>query len=221
MNIMSSYTLIIGNKNYSSWSLRPWFWMKHAGIGFEEKRVPLSTEDTARHLAEYFSNYKVPVLQDDDFVIWDSLAILEYLADKHSDKHGWPDDRRARATARSVSAEMHSSFTALRSELPMNCIKRFKDFNISPAAQKDVDRIKALWKSCRDQYGQGGPWLFGDFCIADAMFAPVALRFIGYEVPLNDQEREYIQTIMQDPHIINWVKSGQQEKEVIDIDEAR
>ena len=217
---MSSYTLIIGNKNYSSWSLRPWFWMKHAGLEFKEKRISLSTEETAQHLASYFSNYKVPVLQDNDLIIWDSLAILEYLAEVHPEKHGWPDDKRARATARSISAEMHSSFTALRSELPMNCRKRFDNFNISPAVQKDIDRIKAIWESCRDRYGREGSWLFGDFCIADAMFAPVVLRFIGYGVPLDDRQWEYVQTVVQNPQIKDWIDSGKREKEIIAIDEV-
>lgn len=217
---MSSYTLIIGNKNYSSWSLRPWFWMKHAGIEFKEKRVSLFTHDITQHLAPYFSNFKVPILQEDDFIVWDSLAILEYLAEKLPYKHGWPADVRARAMARSVSAEMHSSFTALRSELPMNCRKSFENFQISPAVRKDIDRIKAIWKSCRDQYGRTGPWLFGNFCIADAMYAPVVLRFTGYGVPLNDREREYTRTVIQNPHVIDWVNAGKQEKEIIEIDEV-
>lgn len=218
---MSSYTLIIGNKNYSSWSLRPWFWMKQSGIEFKEKRIELYTEKTTQHLAAYFSNYKVPVLQDDDLIIWDSLAILEYLAEQHPDIHSWPVERRARAAARSVSAEMHSSFTALRSELPMNCRKRIENFNISPAVQKDVDRIKSIWRSCRDQYGHDGPWLFGDFSIADAMYAPVVLRFIGYNVPLNDLELEYVQTVAQNSHIIDWIDSGMREMEVIEAFEVK
>jgi glutathione S-transferase len=217
---MPSYTLIIGNKNYSSWSLRPWLWMKHVGIAFEERRVALFVEDTDERLAPYFSNLKVPVLLDDDLIVWDSLSILEYLADRHPEKNGWPGDRRARATARSMGAEMHSSFIALRSELPMNCRKRLDSFPISPEVGKDVERILALWGYCRDRFGHDGPWLFGEFRIADAMFAPVALRFYGYKVPLDDVGDAYVQAVCAHPFVADWIESGKAEQAVIEASEV-
>ena len=216
---MESYTLIIGNKNYSSWSLRPWIWMKQAGIDFKEKRVALFTEETDAQLAPYFSNFKVPVLLDNDLSIWDSLAILEYLADKHPELHGWPDDRRARAVARSISAEMHSSFPDLRNQLPMNCRKQFADFIISPEVENDIARITAVWEYCRGQYGQGGPWLFGDFSIADAMYAPVVLRFKGYAVSLESAAHDYVEMMYHNPFIEEWIAAGSTETEVIEADE--
>lgn len=216
---MGQYTLIIGNKNYSSWSLRPWIWMKQVGIEFDEKRVALFTEDMDEQLAPYFSNSKVPVLQNNDLTVWDSLAILEYLADKHPERHGWPDDRKARAVARSISAEMHSSFPDLRSQLPMNCRKHFDGFTISPEVENDIERIRGIWKYCRQEYGQSGPWLFGDFSIADAMFAPVVLRFKGYDVPLENTAHDYVETMYHNPFITEWITAGCAESEVIEMDE--
>lgn len=217
---MSLLTLVIGNKNYSSWSLRPWMYMKNAGIVFKEIRVALDTENTSRQLEPYFSGSKVPVLIDGELVIWDSLAIVEYLSDKYTDYNGWPDSSAARAIARSVSAEMHSSFFALRNELPMNCRKKFNDFHLSAEVLDDINRIKDIWRYCKNNYGQKGPWLFGDFCIADAMFAPVAIRFTGYGVPLEGVEKDYVQTMINNPFLMEWVESGKKEKEIIEADEV-
>jgi len=218
---MSNYTLVIGNKNYSSWSLRPWFWMKQNGIPFTEKRVSLFVESTRSELEPYFSNYKVPVLQDGELRVWDTIAIMEYLADKHPEASGWPKERAARAVARSVSAEMHSSFTALRSAMPMNCRKHFPGFRYSDSVQNDIDRIIALWAYCRNLYGQNGPWLFGDYSIADAMYAPVVLRFQGYDVKLNGAAADYVNTVLKNEHIQDWIEAGKQEKEVIQQDEVQ
>lgn len=212
--------LVIGNKNYSSWSLRPWIFMKQTGIDFSEKRVPLFTDTMISDLEPYFSNSKVPILVD-DIIVWDSLAIMEYLSEKYLAGRGWPVDEKARAIARSVSAEMHSSFAELRNALPMNCRKKFPNYKISPAVQLDIDRVKALWKKCRTDYGQNGEWLFGDFSIADAMFVPVALRFTGYDVALNDVEESYVQTVLANKYIHEWIESGRMETEVIEIDEAQ
>lgn len=216
---MSDLTLIIGNKNYSSWSLRPWVFMKHNGIEFKEKRIALFTENTDKELAQYNSDFKVPVLQDSDLVIWDSLSILEYLSAKYLDSNGWPNEERARAIARSVSAEMHSSFTGVRSELPMNCRKKFRNVKLSAAAEREIERIKSLWRRCRAEFGEQGEWLFGQYSIADAMFAPMVLRFDGYSIPLDGVERAYVQTVMQQPSIVEWVEAGKVEKEIIEEDE--
>jgi glutathione S-transferase len=209
----STYTLVIGNKNYSSWSLRPWIWMKQAGIEFTEKRVALFTDTYLEELEPYRSDHRVPVLVDDGFQVWDTAAILEYLAEKHPEARGWPEDAQARAVARSVSAEMHSSFSALRGALPMNCRKQFPDYPITPAVQRDVDRIVALWESCRSEYGQGGDYLFGDYTIADAMYAPVVLRFHGYDVSVPEVARDYMETVLADPHLRDWIEAARNEQE--------
>jgi len=212
---MSGYTLVIGNKNYSSWSLRPWLWMKQAGIPFTEKLVSLYTDTYEEELKQYFSNHKVPILQDGDLVVWDTAAIMEYLAEKHPEANGWPADPRARAVARSVSAEMHSSFVALRSAMPLNCRKHFPDFDYADDVQKDIDRITDIWAFCRSEFGEGGPWLFGNFSMADAMYAPVVLRFQTYDVALSSFAREYVNTTLENSFLNEWVEAGKTEIEVI------
>lgn len=216
---MSDLTLIFGNKNYSSWSLRPWVLMKHYNIPFTEKRIPLFTETTNNKLLEYNSDFKVPVLKDDDLIVWDTLSILEYVSEKYLQGRGWPTDIKARAIARSISAEMHSSFMNVRNELPMNCRKKFNDIKLSADAEREVERIKTLWRDCRNKFGSKGEWLFGEYSIADAMYAPIALRFDGYSVPLEGIEAEYVQSVLNQPCIIEWIEAGKQEKEVIDEDE--
>lgn len=212
---MSNLMLVIGNKNYSSWSLRPWLFLKHHNIDFKENRVPLFVESTASQLEEYGSDFKVPVLKDSDLIVWDSLSILEYVSEVYLGGGGWPDEPEVRSVARSVSSEMHSSYTNVRSEMPMNCRKKFEKINLSQGAEREIGRITSLWRTCRTGYGEGGEWLFGDFSIADAMFAPVALRFNGYSVPLSGIEAEYVQSVLNHPAIIEWVEAGKQEKEVI------
>ncbi len=212
---MSELTLIIGNKNYSSWSLRPWLFMKHAGIPFGEKHIALYTSTSRNELEPYHSNYKVPVLIDGDLVVWDSLAILEYIAERYPDSHGWPEDAKARAIARSISAEMHSSFVNLRSELPMNCRRQYSDIKVSDAAQRDIERIRELWCVCRGRYGGDDVWLFDKFCIADAMYAPVALRFASYGISLSGTEASYVQSILKHRYIIEWMEAGRREHEVL------
>ncbi len=216
---MSAPTLIIGNKNYSSWSLRPWIFLKHHHIDFTEKRVPLFEESTDAALAEYDSDYKVPVLKDGDLIVWDSLSILEYASETYLDHKGWPEDREARSVARSISAEMHSSFANVRNELPMNCRKQFENIALSANAKREVERISSLWRKCRTRFGAGGEWLFGDFSIADAMYAPVALRFSGYSIPLSGIEADYVSSILQHPAIVEWITAGKLETEVIKADE--
>lgn len=216
---MSRLTLVIGNKNYSSWSLRPWLFLRYHDIDFDERRVPLFVETTAADLAEYDSDLKVPVLKDSDLVVWDSLAILEYISEVYLDGKGWPNEPEVRAIARSVSAEMHSSYINVRSEMPMNCRKKFGPIRLSPSAEREVGRITSLWRKCRRDYGEGGDWLFGDFSIADAMFAPVAIRFSGYSIPMEGIEAEYVQSILTHPAIIEWVEAGRLEAEIIEENE--
>jgi len=216
---MSNLTLIIGNKNYSSWSLRPWILMKYYQLDFEENRVALFIESTAAELAEYNSDFKVPILKDNDLVVWDSLAILEYVSEQYLDNRGWPTEAKTRAFARSISAEMHSSFSNVRNELPMNCRKKFDNIELSKSAEREIERIKALWRKCRSEYGSSGEWLFGDYSIADAMFAPIALRFDGYSIPLSGIEADYVNSVLKHPSIVEWVEAGKLETEVIEADE--
>jgi len=216
---MSNLTLIIGNKNYSSWSLRPWVFLKQNQIEFSEKRVALFTETSDEELLQYNSDFKVPVLNDGDLSIWDSLAILEYLSETYLDSKGWPKESDARALARSISCEMHSSFMNVRNELPMNCRKKFKNISLSHDAEREIDRIKALWRQCRTDYGKEGDWLFGKYSIADAMFAPIALRFEGYSIPMSGVEKAYVKSVLSQPSIIDWIEAGKIELEVIEEDE--
>jgi len=216
---MAKLTLIIGNKNYSSWSLRPWVFMRYHKINFEEKRVALFTETTAEELSEYNSDYKVPILKDGDFVVWDSLSILEYISEKYLKSNGWPHEASSRAIARSVSCEMHTSFVNVRNELPMNCRKKFLNIKLSSKAEREIDRIKELWRKCRTQFGEEGEWLFGQYSIADAMFAPIVLRFDGYNISLTGVEEAYVQSVLKLPSIIEWVEAGKLEREIIEADE--
>jgi glutathione S-transferase len=193
--------------------------MKHFQLDFEEKRVPLFMETTDDELSEYNSDYKVPILIDGDLVVWDSLSILEYLSEQHLNNRGWPADAQARSVARSVSAEMHSSFSNLRNEFPMNCRKKITHVKPSAEAQHEIERIKWLWRRCRDNYGNGGEWLFGEFSIADAMFAPIALRFSGYNTPLTGIEEGYVNSVLNHPGIVEWVAAGKAETEIIEADE--
>ncbi|RTZ61873.1 MAG: glutathione S-transferase [Gammaproteobacteria bacterium] len=216
---MADLSLVIGNKNYSSWSLRPWVFMRQTGIDFHERRLALFTDEAAHELAKYDSDGKVPILLDGDLEVWDTLAILEYLSEQYLSGRGWPQDRSARATARSISAEMHSSFPAVRGEMPMNCRKSF-DITLSEKAAHEVERVKTLWRQCRKRFGGDGEWLFGNYSIADAMFAPVALRFHGYGVPLSGVEADYVQSVLSQSCIQEWIEAGKQESEVIAADEV-
>lgn len=219
--IMSNLTLIIGNKNYSSWSLRPWIFLRHNEVEFKEKWVSLFVETTENELAVYDSDFKVPVLMDDELVVWDSLAILEYVSETYLAGKGWPSDHSARAVARSISAEMHSSFANVRNEMPMNCRVHLDSINLSQEAEHEVERIKSLWRKCRSQFGGGGEWLFGDYSIADAMYAPIALRFNGYSIPLTGPEADYVKSVLNQPGIKEWMEAGKRETQIIEANEIQ
>lgn len=210
--------LVIGNKTYSSWSLRPWLLLKHLGVEFQEISVPLHASDTAAQIARYSPSGRVPVLLDGDLRIWESLAIGEYLAERYPAV--WPADDTTRALARSVSSEMHAGFSALRGELPFNCRTRRTGVTPSPAAQADIDRILEIWETCRAiGANDDGPWLFGDFTCADAMFAPVALRFHTYGVALPKTAQAYVATVLDDAAVRAWVQAARQETAVIPEEE--
>lgn len=207
-------TLVIGNKAYSSWSLRPWLLLKHGNVAFDEVRIPLYREDSAAALAKWSPTGKVPVLIDDGLVIAESIAILEYAAERFPDGCGWPADVAARALARAASAEMHAGFGALRMAMPFNCRSR-RRVSLSHAAAQDVARVQALWAECRTRFGAGGPWLFGRFSPADAMFAPVALRFVTYGIALDATARAYVDAVAAHPAVRAWIESGTKEAEII------
>jgi glutathione S-transferase len=204
-----SLTLVIGNKNYSSWSMRPWVALKGAGIAFEEVLIPLYTgpADKARIFA-YAGSGKVPALVDGDITVWDSLAIIEYAAEKFPEAGLWPADRAARAHARSISAEMHSGFQAMRNEYGMNLHRPVGSKAASDAALADVARVSKIWTDCRARYASGGSYLFGAFTGADAMYAPVVHRFLTYAIPVEGPVQDYLTTMQANPAFAEWTAAG-------------
>lgn len=213
---MNKLTLITGNKNYSSWSLRPWLVLRHCGIEFDEIRIALYRDDSAAKLAQWSPSGLVPALRHGDFALWDSLAIVEYINELYPQYQLWPADIRARALARAVSAEMHAGFSALRQNMPMNCRGSFPGKGMTPDVHKDIERICTLWRQCRHTYGASGHFLFGSFTIADAMYAPVALRFKTYGVKLDDVCQRYADTVLALPAMQEWIQAGCEESEVLE-----
>lgn len=208
--------LVIGNQNYSTWSMRPWLFIAYHGLEVEIEKMSLTNLPLIR---ARFPHGKVPVLIDGCSEIWDSLAILEYLAELHPHARGWPANVKARACARSVCAEMHAGFSALRRELPMNCRKFFPDYKLSGQALNDASRIQQIWKMCRESNGAAGAWLFGDFSIADAMYAPVVMRFRSVEIELNPESREYCRTVLECKAVKQWLAESSGESEIVPEDE--
>ncbi|NLR74609.1 glutathione S-transferase family protein [Leeia aquatica] len=197
-------TLYIGNKNYSSWSLRPWLVLRHFDIPFEEVLWPLYTQEGTALLKANSPNGKVPLLQDDALKVWDSLAIIEYLADRHPGHAIWPRDRAIRAHARAISAEMHSGFTGVRGSMPMDVRSRHPQPVFSEAVQLEIQRIIAIWEDCRARYAASGPWLFGEFSAADAMFAPVVWRFRSYGIALPEASAAWSSAMQQHLAMRHW-----------------
>lgn len=203
-------TLVIANKNYSSWSMRPWIVLKAFGIPFQEIQVKLGEPDTASQIASYTASGRVPVLLHGDMVIWDSLAICEYLAEQFHEKHLWPTNVAARAMARSMCAEMHAGFTDLRQSMWMNIRARFPGKGRTAGAQADIGRISELWEDCLSQFGHH-EFLFGDFSIADAYFAPVVMRFATYEVTLAPALQAYCERVKAHPAVAEWIIAAREE----------
>ena len=202
--------LVIGNKNLSSWSMRPWLVLKTFGIPFEEIMILLDRADTTQKISEYSLSGRVPVLLDGDLVVWDSLAICEYLAERFPAENLWPENEAARATARSICAEMHSGFSALRSSMPMNIKANFSGKGRNAGSQADIGRISEIWEDCLSTYG-AHRFLFGDFSIADAMFAPVVMRFKTYGVSLAPALQAYCERIESHPAVMMWVQGAMDE----------
>jgi glutathione S-transferase len=208
---MPNLILVIGNKRVSSWSLRPWLALRVAGITFEERLVALRQPDSSANIRRYSPSGKVPVLIDGDLTIWDSLAICEYAAELACAFPLWPENRGARAVARSVSAEMHSAFMPLRQTMSMDVARTIELTEVPAEVAADIARIQAIWADCRKRYGAGGPFLFGRFSIADAMFAPVATRFVTYGVALTDDSRAYVDALFSLPAMQEWLAAGREE----------
>lgn len=209
--------LVIGNKNYSSWSMRPWLALRANRIAFDEVFIPLYTgDDDKKRILGFTHSGKVPALIDGDVTIWDSLAIIEYLAEGFPDAQLWPEDRARRAHARSISAEMHSGFVALRTECGMNLHRPVGAITLSADAHANIARIQQIWIECRERYGKFGPFLFGAFGGADAMFAPVVHRFRTYAIAVEPEAQDYMNTVMSLPAFQEWTTAGLAETLVIE-----
>jgi glutathione S-transferase len=212
----TNYTLVIGDKNLSSWSLRPWIALKACGIPFAEECIRLRQPDSRAEILRHSPSGKVPALKTRTGVVWDSLAILEYLAERHPERRLWPQDEEARAAARCISAEMHSGFVTLRNDMSMDLLAKLPCPPISEALEADIRRVAAIWHDARSRFGTGGPFLFGTFSNADAMFAPVATRFRTYAVDLSrfgddGAASAYAEALLALPAMGEWTEGAKKE----------
>jgi glutathione S-transferase len=207
---MTTLALLIGNKNYSSWSLRPWLALRQSGLAFEEVRVPMNTPEFAEQVRAWSPAGRVPVLRRGHVHVWDSLAICEYLAETFPERMLWPLDSKERAHARSISAEMHSGFQSLRGQMPMNVRARGRKVPSTPELERDIARVREIWRDCREHARARGPFLFGEFTIADAMYAPVAFRFATYGV-----KDAYAESLVTLPAMREWADAANAESETI------
>jgi len=211
--------LVIANKNYSSWSLRPWLLLKQAGIPFEEEKLSFNDPEFKARVRRYSPVGKVPVLVDGDLVVWDSLAIAEYVAERHPEAHLWPEEVVARGRARAICAEMHSGFAAMRNHMGMNCELSLPGAIFQRDVQADVARVLDIWRACREAHQAQGPFLFGRFSVADAFFAPVTRRFVTYGTPLPAVARHYVETIAALPAMQEWLTEALSENDFFLEDE--
>ncbi len=216
---MSRPTLVIANKNYSSWSMRPWVLLRGLGIEFDEVQLKFGSDAHRDGIARWSPTGLVPVLWLDGEPVWDTLAIAETVAERWPERRAWPADARARGVARSVCAEMHSGFRALRGAMPMNIRGAYPGKGMNPDVRKDIDRIVAIWTSCRERFGAGGDLLFGGFGIADAYYAPVVTRFVTYAVELPPAARRYADAVLALPAVREWSAAGRAEPEFVAEDE--
>ncbi|MFT6823107.1 MAG: glutathione S-transferase [Pseudohongiellaceae bacterium] len=206
--------LVIGNKNYSSWSLRPWLLLRHFDVPFEEIGIALFTQGYQQELAQYSPTLRVPVLKDGDSTIWDSLAICEYVSEKYLEGAALPANIEERALCRAYCSEMHSGFMAIRSEMPMNCRAR-KILEITAAASADCRRVDQLFSDARAQFSSRGDYLFGEFSMADCMFAPIVTRFTTYGIELSGSSQNYARTMLQNTALSAWVDDAQNESQIL------
>lgn len=209
------YTIVIGNKNYSSWSMRGWLAVKATGAPFEEVMLPLGTEEFTSRIGDFSPSRRVPALIDDDITIWDTMAIIDSLAERHKDIAFWPEDAAARGHARSACAEMHSGFSALRSACPMNFHREIKPVEMSEEINADVARIDQLWTEARERFGKSefrsGPYLYGEWSAADIMFAPVVSRFRTYDIKVSETSAAYMEAAEAHPDYASWREDGLKE----------
>jgi glutathione S-transferase len=219
---MAKPLLVIGNKNYSSWSLRPYMMLAMAGIPFDERLIRFGDPAFTNAVRKISGAARVPVLLHNGNTVWDTLAIMEYLAETYPRKLIWPKNKKARALARSASAEMHSSFGAIRNACPMNLRRAVKlpPGGVSDTVQSDINRIESLWSQCRKAHGKGGPFLFGKFCAADAMFTPVVARLETFAIPVKRETRAYMDAIMKTAAFQNWKTAGLKEPWIVPVDEV-
>jgi glutathione S-transferase len=208
--------LVVGNVNYSSWSMRPWLLMKATGVDFEQQRIPLDTPQFAGEIARWSRSSRVPALRHGEVEVWDSLSICEYVNETFLGGRGWPADARARAWARSICAEMHSGFSELRGECPMN-VRRVLDqpLALGAGAQRDAQRVQGIWRETRERFGAGGEFLFGGFGIADAYYGPIAFRFRTYGVALDAVAKRYVEAMLAHPAVREWMDAAANEPETI------
>jgi glutathione S-transferase len=216
---MGGLVLVIGTKNYSSWSLRPWLLLRHLDLEFTERQFHFGTPEFRSEVPKLSPTRRVPVLLQGDLHIWESLAIGEFVSELAGGR-GWPADIRLRAGARSIAHEMHAGFQALRECCPMNARATGRHVAMTPALERDLRRIDAIWSGCRRDHGERGRWLFGDFSVADAMYAPVALRVRTYGLPLSALAARYLETMLEDEHLQGWIRAAEQESIVIPEDEV-
>ena len=216
---MAGLTLVIGNKNYSSWSMRPWVLMKELGIAFEEKKLRFHSDEWDAEIERWSPSRLVPVLWRGNDSVWDSLAIMEALNEWHPGKNVWPADAAARAFARSIAAEMHSGFRDLRDNMPMNIRASHPGRGMNAEVKADIERIERLWGEARKRFGARGPFLFGAFSAADAMYAPVVMRFTTYGVGLDTEAAGYCEAMRAAPGVRAWIDAALQEKEIVAEDE--
>ena len=213
---MAELSITLGNKNYSSWSLRGWLALKQTGAAFAERVVPLDRPGIREQLLAASPSARVPVLQHGDLTVWDSLAIGEYLAERFPEATLWPAETAARAVARAVTAEMHAGFAALRRDLPMDLRNRYPGRDLAPGTARDIARIVEIWQDCRTRFGAGGDFLFGAFSLADAAYAPVVSRFVTYDVALPEVAAAYRDAVMAWPAMREWAAAAEAEPWVID-----
>jgi glutathione S-transferase len=213
---MADFTIYIGNKNYSSWSLRGWLMLKHAGAPFDEVVIPLEETGSRTEILRHSPSGRVPALRHGNLLVWETVAIGEYLAELFPAAALWPGDRAARAVARAASAEMHAGFAALRSHLPMNVRSSFPSRGATAEAQADINRIVAIWRDCRKRFAGGGEFLFGAFGIADAMYAPVVSRFRTYKIDLEPEAQAYCDAVWALPAMQEWVAGARNEPMIIE-----
>ena len=214
-----SLHIVIGTKTYSSWSLRGWLAVAHTGLPFQETKLALDTEEFYRNIETLSPTKCVPALHDGDIRVWDSLAIIDYCARLAPEKNWWPSENAAYARARSISAEMHAGFMALRSSAPMNFRGKWQGLSLSAAVQKDVNRIDQIWQECRQEFGQNGDFLFGEFGAADMMYAPVASRFRTYGIALSTPSQAYLDAALNHPLVLEWQEGAATETQIVAQDE--